>query len=172
MKSLISSSLLVSEREGTRVLQFVDNLMRVIIGAAITGAAGAVATVCVKHALKSKKGVAQQNGNGGMSGAPPQLPTQLAFPKPSTTEASSEPEPTPLPSTPSPVGSRGPKTRPPSERFSPKATGIEPPILNTRPIDIGGYKGLAGSEIDAHFISEYDWLDEEGGSFTVYWSDM
>ena len=67
---------------------------------------------------------------------------------------------------------RGPKTRPPSERFSPAATGIEPPVLDTRPIEPGDYEGLTGSDLDARFISDYDWLDHEGGSFTVYRSEQ
>lgn len=66
---------------------------------------------------------------------------------------------------------RGPKTRPPSERFSAAATGVEPPILDKRPIEPGDYAGLTGSDLDARFISDYDWLDHEGGSFTVYRSE-
>lgn len=67
---------------------------------------------------------------------------------------------------------RGPKTPPPSERFPPEATGTEPPVLDVRPIELGDFEGLTGTDLTARFISDYGWLDYEGGSFTVYGSEQ
>lgn len=133
-----------------------------------------VVGVYLRHYLKAKEGGERgrrQPTDGAATVQPPQVP--LAFPEEqSASTESRQPARAPLAEhTVQPTQRPGPRTPPPSQRFTPEAVGLDRPTLDSRPIDLGDYAGLSGSKIDARFISELDWASDEGGTWTVYGRD-